>query len=148
MRVEVADQARTRELRRAVLRPNLGADDPLPGDELANAVHIAATDGETVVGTCFVHPAPCPWRPGESPSWRLRQMATAPDRRGAGIGAAVLAAAIDVVAARGGGTFWLEARERAVPLYARHGFEAEGGIFTDEWHPTPHQRMWRHVDSR
>jgi GNAT superfamily N-acetyltransferase len=145
VRVEVVDQARTRELRRAVLRPNLSADDPLPGDEIVDAVHIAALDGDTVVGTCFVYPAPCPWRPGERPSWRLRQMATAPERRRAGIGSAVVAAAIDAVAARGGGTFWLEAREPAVPLYARHGFVREGPIYVDEQHPTPHQRMWQLV---
>jgi GNAT superfamily N-acetyltransferase len=148
VRVEVVDQARTRDLRRAVLRPNLGVDDPLPGDELADAIHIAALDGDTVIGTCFVYPAPCPWRPGEHPSWRLRQMATAPERRRAGIGSAVVAAAIEAVAASGGGTLWLEAREPAVPLYARHGFVREGAIYVDEQHPTPHQRMWQPVKSR
>ncbi len=150
VRVEVVDQARTRELRRAVLRPNLGVDDPLPGDEIADAIpiHIAALDGDTVIGTCFVYPAPCPWRPGEHPSWRLRQMATAPERRRAGIGSAVVAAAIEAVSASGGGTFWLEAREPAVPLYARHGFVREGPIYVDEQHPTPHQRMWQLVTAR
>ena len=150
VRVEVVDQARTRELRRAVLRPNLGVDDPLPGDEIADAIpiHIAALDDDTVIGTCFVYPAPCPWRPGEHPSWRLRQMATAPERRRAGIGSAVVAAAIEAVSASGGGTFWLEAREPAVPLYARHGFMREGPIYVDEQHPTPHQRMWQLVTAR
>ena len=116
MRVEVVGQARTRDLRRSVLRPNLSADDPLPGDDLEDAIHIAALDGDTVVGTCFVYPTSCPWRPGERPSWRLRQMATAPDRRRTGIGSAVVAGAIEIVAARGGGTFWLEAREPAAAV--------------------------------
>ena len=145
MRVEVVGQARTRDLRRSVLRPNLSADDPLPGDDLEDAIHIAALDGDTVVGTCFVYPTPCPWRPCERPSWRLRQMATAPDLRRTGIGSAVVAGSIEIVAARGGGTFWLEAREPAVPLYARHGFVREGPIYIDEQHLTPHQRMWRRV---
>jgi GNAT superfamily N-acetyltransferase len=93
MRVEVVDPERTRQLRRAVLHPNLAPDDPLPGVELADAVHIAALDDDgTVLGTCFIFPAPCPWRPNDRPSWRLRQMATKPSRRGSGLGAAMLQA--------------------------------------------------------
>ncbi len=145
MRVEAVDPARTRQLRRAVLRPNLAADDPLPGDDLTGAVHLAAIEGEAVIGTCFIYPAQCPWRPADQPSWRLRQMATAPEHRGGGAGAAMLDGAIGYIAEHGGGTLWLEARERAVSLYARHGLEREGGIFVHAEHTIPHQRMWRQI---
>ena len=146
MRVDVVDSARTRSLRRAVLRPYLGDDDPLPGDDLADTVHFAVLDEtDAVVGTCFVYPAPCPWRPAERPSWRLRSMATTPHRRGSGVGGAMLARAIEYIAAHGGGLLWLEAREKAVPLYARHGLVGEGGIFVHEEQSIPHLRMWRHV---
>ena len=148
MRVEAVDGARTRELRREVLRPHLRARDPLPGDDLPGAVHIAALDGDTVVGTCFVFPSPCPWRPDAEGSWRLRQMATVPSRRGTGVGADVLVGAIDAVAKHGGALLWLEARERAVSLYARYGFLREGGIYTDERHRIRHQNMWRPIEAR
>ena len=147
MRVEQVDPARTRALRQAVLRPNLTVDDPLPGDDLADAVHLAAVDDDgTVVGTCFIFPAPCPWRPADRPSWRLRQMATDSARRGGGIGAAMLDAAVAYIAAHGGGILWLEARERAVSLYARGGLVGDGGIFLDADQSIPHQRMWRRVE--
>lgn len=77
MRIGIVDEAQTRELRRSVLRPNLPSGTPLPGDELADVVHLAATgeDG-TVLCTCFVYPDPCPWRPDRPGSWHLRQLAT------------------------------------------------------------------------
>ncbi len=77
MRAGVISAAESRALRRAVLRPHLPADAPLPGDDLPDGVHVGAIDDEgVVVGTCFVYPDACPWRPGR-PAWHLRQMATA-----------------------------------------------------------------------
>jgi predicted GNAT family N-acyltransferase len=140
--VQVVGEARTRELRRAVLRPQLRLSDVLPGDELSDAVHIAALDGDEVLGTCFIHPSPCPWRPGE-PGWRLRQMATAPARQGTGVGSAVLAGAVTFVAAHGGGVLWLHAREVAVPFYARNGFAVHGERFIEN--RIPHREMWHNV---
>lgn len=142
MDVGVVDEARTRELRRAVLRPGLGPHDPLPGDELSDGVHLAALDGDVVVGTCFVYPDPCPWLPDVAGAWHLRQMATAPARRGEGIGAAVLAAAVRHVRSAGAPLLWCNARETAVGFYAARGFRGHGDIFTDTRHPIPHLRMW------
>lgn len=143
MLVGVVDEARTRELRRTVLRPNLPPGAPLPGDDVPDGVHFAAEDeGGTVVCTCFVYPDACPWLP-DVPAWHLRQMATAEGFRSRGIGAQVLAAAIEHVTADGAEVLWCNARERAVPFYARHGFRGHGEIFTDERHTIPHLRMWR-----
>jgi GNAT superfamily N-acetyltransferase len=145
--VRVVDEALTRELRRAVLRPFLPADAPLPGDDLPDGVHFAAVDDEgTVVGTCFVYPAPCPWLPERSPAWRLRQMATAEGCRGRGIGGAVFDAALNHVRRCGATLLWCDAREAAVPFYRRHGMEPHGAVFIDEHHPIPHQRMWLDLD--
>jgi GNAT superfamily N-acetyltransferase len=145
MNVEIVDERRTRGLRRAVLRPNLAPDAPLPGDELADGVHLAALDGDgCVLGTCFVYPDPCPWQP-QRVAWHLRQMATAEGHRGRGIGAAVLGAAIGYVSAQGVPLLWCCARERAVAFYRRHGFATHGGLFTDEHHPSPHQLMWQEL---
>ena len=146
MRVEVVDPALTTELRRSVLRPQLAVGEPLPGDDLSDAVHFAAIDDDgTVVSTCFVFTDPCPWRPADRPVWHLRQMATLPARRGTGVGSLVIAALLDHVAAHGGGLLWCNARERAVPFYERAGLIGEGAIFTDGLHSIPHLRMWRTV---
>lgn len=151
MRVGLIDGADSRELRRIVLRPQLGSDDPLPGDELTAGVHIGAVDDDgTVVGTCFLYPDPCPWRPDGDDAWHLRQMATAPQRQGQGIGAAVLGAAVDYLERIGAPLVWCHARESAVPFYSRYGFQAYGTLF-DEYPvpglPVPHLRMWRELST-
>lgn len=145
MDVTIIDERRTRELRRSVLRPNLGPDDPLPGDELPGGVHfgVAAPDG-TVVGTCFIYSDPCPWLP-DATAWHLRQMATSADWRGRGVGRAVLAAAVDHARAHGADVLWCNARESAAEFYARGGFRRHGSVFTDYRHTIPHVRMWREL---
>jgi phosphoribosylformimino-5-aminoimidazole carboxamide ribotide isomerase len=145
MDVGVVDPAATRELRRTVLRPDHAPGDALPGDGLADGVHIGVRDdGGTVLATCFVFPDPCPWLHAQD-AWHLRQMATAPSRRGQGIGALVLDGAVDYVRAQGGPLIWCHARETAVGFYARHGFTGFGDIFIDPEHPIPRLRMWREL---
>lgn len=148
MRVEVVDEARTRELRRAVLRPNLARGAPLPGDELSGGVHLGAVEDDgTILGTCFVYPDPCPWQPERGGAWHLRQMATAEGHRCRGIGGAVVEAAIEYLTGPGAQLLWCNAREPAVAFYRAHGFRTHGGIFTDERHVIPHQRMWRELSA-
>jgi GNAT superfamily N-acetyltransferase len=144
--VSVVDEQLTRELRRSVLRPNRTPDTPLPGDELTDAVHLAAIGGDgAVLGTCFVYPDRCPWLSDRGDAWHLRQMATAAHVRGRGIGGAVLEAAAGYVVGRGGSLLWCNARESAVGFYATHGFCTHGAVFTDERHTIPHRRMWREL---
>jgi GNAT superfamily N-acetyltransferase len=141
--VEVVDEALTRELRRRVLRPELGPDDPLPGDELINGVHLAALEDGRALSTAYVYPDPCPWLPGRA-AWHLRQMATSPLRRGQGLGGRVLETALDHVRGQGAAVLWCRAREQAVPFYARHGFTQHGAIFMDE-RAVPHRLMAREL---
>lgn len=146
IRVGLIDAADSRELRRRVLRPHLAPDDPLPGDELSDGVHLGAVDDDgTVVGTGFIYPDPCYWRADGGGAWHLRQMATAPARQGQGIGGAVLAAAVEYLTQREVPLVWCHARESAVPFYARHGFHGYGEIFIDPQHPIPHLRMEREL---
>jgi GNAT superfamily N-acetyltransferase len=147
MDVGVVDPAATRELRRTVLRPDHAPGDALPGDDLPGGVHIGVRDDDgTVLGTCVVFPDPCPWLlPDAQDAWRLRQMATAPDRRGQGIGALVLDGAVDYVRAQCAPLIWCHARETAVGFYARHGFTGFGEIFIDPEHPIPHLPMYREL---
>src|SRR4051812_3015779 len=117
------------------------------GDENADAVHVGAFDDDeaTLLGTCLVLPRPYPVRPDEPNSWQLRGMATVPARQGQGIGAAVLAAAVDLVVERGGQLIWCDARTSARAFYAQHGFTAEGEEFEHLESGIPHYRMWRRV---
>lgn len=145
IRFEIVDPAATRELRRAVLRPDQSPDEPLPGDELPDGVHIGAVDQDDgrVLCTCFVYPDPCPWLP-ERAAWRLRQMATLPAHRGRGLGGGVVEKAAELGLEHGAEILWCNAREPALAFYARHGFQPVGELFTDE-HKIPHQRMWREL---
>jgi GNAT superfamily N-acetyltransferase len=145
IRVGLIDGADSRDLRRRVLRPNLSPTDPLPGDDLVDGVHIGAVDEGLVVGTCFVSPVPCYWRADGADGWRLRQMATAPERQGEGIGTAVLNAALDHLVRIGVRLVWCHAREDAIGFYARNGFDGYGDIFIDPHHPIPHLRMAREL---
>ena len=73
-------------------------------------------------------------------------MATAEGLRGVGIGARLLAAALDHIAAEGGDLVWCNARTPARRFYERAGFVARG----DEWVDPeigPHIAMWRELRS-
>ena len=71
----------------------------------------------------------CPARPGRFPARQLRGMAVVPERRGAGIGAALLAAGIDRCRAEGVAVVWAHARETAVGWYEAHGLLPEGEVY-------------------
>jgi predicted GNAT family N-acyltransferase len=144
LRIEVVPGATTRELRRAVLRPSWPVGSTMHGDDNPDAVHLAALDDDgRVVGAVLVLPRDYPPRPAVNGAWQLRGMATTPQRRGQGIGAAMVAAAVEQVRLQGGVFLWCDARTNAVRFYARHGFTAEGDEFIHEETGIPHYRMWR-----
>jgi GNAT superfamily N-acetyltransferase len=148
-RGELIDPRRSRDLRRMVLRPDAGPNDPLPGDEIENGVHIGAfVNIFQLASTCFIFPDPCPWRPAERPAWHLRQMATHPDFRGLGAGAAVMRTVVDYIAATGGGLLWCNAREVAVGFYRGQGWQIEGDRHQSGEPPIPHFYMWRYVEAK
>jgi len=126
--------AATRPMRLEVLRPGRPPGDAVyPGDDDPTTVHFAAVpaaEGGGVVGIASLYAEPRPG--GPVPAWRLRGMATAPAARGAGVGAALLGACIDHVAAHGGGELWCNARVVASGFYARFGFEVVGDRFEIE----------------
>jgi len=136
----------THPLRSLVLRaggPPAAAH--LDVDDRPDTAAFAATDADgRVVGTAIVYPEPCPWLPDRPGAWRLRGMATDEARRGAGIGARVLAAVLTHVASQSGGLVWCNARTPARRFYERAGFTVHG----DEWDDPeigPHVAMWRAV---
>jgi predicted GNAT family N-acyltransferase len=123
--------AATRPLRLDVLRPGQPpASAVYPGDDHATSVHLAAQADDQVVGIASLY---CEARDGgPAPAWRLRGMATAPSVRGTGVGAALVRACVEHVAAQGGGELWCNARVSASGFYVRHGFEVVGERFEIE----------------
>jgi GNAT superfamily N-acetyltransferase len=138
----------TRPLRQSVLRPGRPAEESVfPGDDDPRTVHVAARlapGGEVVaVGTLLAEapPWPVPDQVGAR-SWRIRGMATHPDARGRGIGAAVLAELLRRAEAGGGALVWCNARVPALSFYARAGFTPVGAPFEAPG-IGPHQAMQR-----
>jgi GNAT superfamily N-acetyltransferase len=123
-------------LRREVLgarpnEPNL-EDMARPDDDHPDSGHFAVFDeAERVIGTGTVRRREAPWLPDET-GYQIRGMAVEAEQRGRGIGAAVLAAIINHVDARGGGLLWCQARTDAQTLYERAGFRTHGDPTMDE----------------
>ena len=65
------------------------------------------------------------------PDGHVGRMAVRQDARGAGTGSLVLCALMDEARRRGDRDVVLHAQLGARDFYARHGFEAEGGVFMD-----------------
>jgi GNAT superfamily N-acetyltransferase len=147
VRVEQVSAEVTYPLRQRVLRPHQTVREvAFPGaeaDPLAGTYAALADDGE-VVGTASVYPEACPWAPDRPGAWRLRGMATSPEVRGQGLGAALVAAVLDHAAAAGGTLVWCHARTPAQAFYTRAGFAAYGEVFSEP-DIGPHIRMWRSI---
>ena len=138
--------AETFPLRQRVLRPHETADALATHPNDGEAVHLAAVEDGTVVGTAMVLPEQAPWAAAGAASWRLRGMATAEGKRREGIGAALLNAVLEYVELHGGGRLWCSARTSARSFYERAGFVSRGEIW-DEPHLGPHVMMELHVES-
>lgn len=131
LRVARVAPAEIHPLRHRVLRPHQApGDQALTGDDAPGAAHFAVyDDGEQLVGSASITPEPYP-RDGGAGDFRLRGMATDPDRgRGIGAGALALAACLDHARAHGGTRVWCNARTPARGFYERAGFSAEGEEF-------------------
>lgn len=129
MRIVFLPAADVRPLRQAVLRPHQCADELVyDGDALPAALHVGALDGADLIGVASISPEPRPSDPREG-DWRLRGMATAPQARGRGVGAALLHAALDHARAHSGRRAWCNARMNVAGFYERAGFTVEGEPF-------------------
>jgi predicted GNAT family N-acyltransferase len=88
------------------------------------ATHIVAVDGGRVIGTCRLL-----FRGGVA---RLGRLAVEPDRRGDGVGAAILREADRMARAAGADAISLHAQTYAKELYLRDGYEVRGATFVEE----------------
>jgi GNAT superfamily N-acetyltransferase len=120
--VRPVEPALTRPLRQRVLRPHESLEE-LASHEPPGVHAVAAFAGEELIAVGFV----CP--DGEPGEWRVRGMATAPEYRGRGAGAAILEQLVDHARAQGATRVWCNARTPALGLYERAGFERESDEF-------------------
>lgn len=115
-----------RPLRHRVLRPGQPyLETRYPGDDAG--VHFGGFDGDRLVGIASLYSEDRAG--GPAGGWRLRGMATEPDVRGAGFGAALLAACMEEAAGAGASELWCNARIAAVGFYRRAGFEVASEEF-------------------
>ena len=128
--IREVDVTATHALRRLVLREGRpDADVDYAEDDLPGTFHlVAVADDGPVVGVATWAPAPTDRRPGAR-AWRLRGMAVHPDQQGAGVGGALLEAAVARLRAAGAEVLWADGRDAALPFYERHGWSVEGEGF-------------------
>ena len=120
-------------LRRQVLRPGQpwGSVDH-DYDSWPDTFHVAAFGPRGEIAACAsFHPDTAPHRPESAAekTWRLRAMASLPEVRGQGYGAAALRYGIAEIRRRGGALLWCNARSGAVGFYERLGFSIVGDEF-------------------
>ena len=131
-----------RPLRLRVLRPG-GPPDAVvwPGDDDPRAVHLAVRGGAAgaVVAVASLLPEPHPDAPAPG-DWRIRGMATAPERRRRGLGGLLVDACVAHARNADAQRLWCNARIGAVALYERAGFVRETGVFLAEG-IGPHVRL-------
>jgi len=123
--------AEVRPLRHLVLRPGRPFETTfIPHDDDADTWHLAARDGDRLVGVITLFPDPFD-RLTPAPAERFRWMAVHPDWQGRGVGRALLHAAALRLEARGVPTMWAYGRDSAQGFYERYGFSVVGDGFID-----------------
>lgn len=132
-------------LRQRVLRPHQPPSALLDtADDLAAVDLAAVTPNGRVVACTRLCREPPSWTAQTAEWWRVRNMATSAQARGAGLGRRLVDAALQRARAAGAERVWCAARTASVDFYTRCGFEP----MTDTWHDPelgPHVGMARPV---
>ena len=142
MKVEQVSVEDIYELRFAVLRSDTPSDNVhFAQDGDPETRHLAVRDERrTVIAASTWSPAPFPDRPDE-PALQLRGMAVSADHRGRGLGAAMIAAGLDLARRRGAVLVWANARDSALEFYLANGFAVVGDGFRTTDTDLPHHRI-------
>lgn len=143
MEVRIIAPEATRELRWLVLWPHLASLEECvtDADFSDHTFHLGTYLGGKLVavGTFFPQAPTRAQLPG---AFRLRAMATHPDVRGKGTGAALVRYGFEEAIRRGASALWCDARLKAVPFYAALGMQALDEIY-EVPRIGPHQFMWK-----
>jgi GNAT superfamily N-acetyltransferase len=119
-RVTEAEMTLLFDLRWRVLRPGRSPNSAhFEGDDLPTTIHLGAFAGERLLGIATLI---------EKDGLQLRGMATEPDARGSGAGAAVVREA-ERIARESGLALWCNARAVALGFYEKMGWRIEGDEF-------------------
>ncbi len=126
--VEFVRPELVRALRLRVLRPGQPWSSVVHDyDSWPDTFHVAAFSPQNLIVACATF-YPEPTEDGRA-AWRLRAMASAPEVRGQGYGAACLRYGLAEVRRRGAALVWCNARSGAVGFYQRLGF----AVVSDEF---------------
>ena len=136
--VVAVDAPATIELRSRVLRDGR-AHEGFAEDGDATTIHLAAVDGDRVVGVATFVPRDDGW-------WQLRGMAVDTERQGRGIGRAILDEAETRLRALGASGVWANGRDTALGFYERAGWRVVGDGY--DMTGRPHHRVERPFASR
>ena len=140
--IRAISAAEARPIRHLVLRPHQPAETLVyPGDDAPESLHVGAFLHGKLVGIASVSRQPFPGAPGLD-TWQLRGMATLPNARRMGCGAALVRACVAHVEAHGGAALWCNGRTSALSFYRALGFETRGEEFMTPG-TGPHFVMWR-----
>ena len=119
-----------RPLRHKVLRPGYPESAVhTDRDEEPETVHLAAFDGDRVIGVVTMFPELFPDDPRSA--LHFRWMAVDETRRGTGIGQALMRHAASIARDGGHKLMWAHGREAALGFYERLGFRIVGEGHTD-----------------
>ncbi len=127
------------QLRREILRWPLGLEfsDAELEQESAD-IFLAAFDGDALVGGLILTRI-------DDHTVRMRQVAVREDRRGTGVGRALVEASEAVASERGYQSMILHARANVTPFYLRLGYAREGEEFSEVG--IPHFAMVKRLES-
>jgi len=116
-------------LRHKVLRQGRPLEDcDFPNDRNPDSFHLALVKDEAIVCIGSFYKENCPDLKGWK-QYRLRGMATDPDLQGQGLGARLIAFAVDHLRAQQADLLWCNARENAMPFYRKLGFILHSDAF-------------------
>ncbi len=136
--------AQARPLRHSVLRPTQAAETLIfPGDDDGDSLHVGAFVNDELAGIASVARESLPTEPAAQ-AWRLRGMATLPQVRRQGVGAALIDACVRHVATHGGNVLWCHGRTSAMEFYHALGFREQGEEFENPI-SGPHHVMRRNI---
>ena len=139
--------AETRPLRHEILRPHLPlAACIFPNDDAPDSFHLGAFLDDQLVGIVSISREPFPDE-SQHNAWRLRGMATKPQVRRMGYGAALVRACIAHVAARDGNLVWCNGRTSAREFYRALGFREHGDEYESPAGTGPHYIFRREVSA-
>lgn len=135
----------TRQLRHSVLWPHLNSTKEcfLDVDHQEGGFHLGTYLDNSLVSIGSFFPEHHPELPGKK-HYRLRAMATDPQKRGAGAGRALMLTAEAKLSQLGVDLLWCDARKVAIDFYLTLGFEITG-----DWYDKPsiglHKLMYKKI---